>query len=433
MNFTNEIARFLTDAIGGICITCERTHQIVFADAFVERLYGSGLAGRNALEVLPWEERSLQLPLSREKAAEWEFVDQKRHTYWRLNHGLFDKDGETYKIAHMTNTTDYMLLSLDVAQYSAFAERLSTFQSAMLSQITSSCSALLPVIAQHFKSPRLVLLLGRKGYLEFTTFDSASHQCSQDRIPLEPSLQNLFEASSSSSKQPDDFPEPLRKRLLAHGGHPQSACHRLCAGNIAEQHYVLYLEIDKDTDREALQIDIISTITALCVENTLLRDEILYESEHDKLTGLYNKGKFLKRLAKEYPLLRSVGIFNIDVNYLKQTNDRLGHEAGDKLLVKAADSIRRVTSDNVHGYRLGGDEYLMIACNCSAEDVDKLKLRWELALEEVNQADDGIPCILAVGTAFGEAPYDFAGLMKLADERMYEDKRRKKKPGEEIR
>ncbi len=47
--------------------------------------------------------------------------------------------------------------------------------------------------------------------------------------------------------------------------------------------------------------------------------------------------------------------------------------------------------------------------------------------------DDGIPCIVAVGAAFAAKPYDFAELMKLADARMYEDKRLKKKPGEEIR
>ena len=170
------------------------------------------------------------------------------------------------------------------------------------------------------------------------------------------------------------------------------------------------------------------------MENSLLREEIIHESEHDKLTGLYNKGKYLARLKNEYPGLDSVAIFNFDVNYLKQTNDRYGHEAGDKLLMKAAESIRRVTSDDVHGYRLGGDEYLMIACNGKAEDVPVLKARWEASLAEVNRTvNDGIPCIIAVGTAFAEKPYDFAELMKVADARMYEDKRLKKKPGEEIR
>ena len=48
-------------------------------------------------------------------------------------------------------------------------------------------------------------------------------------------------------------------------------------------------------------------------------------------------------------------------------------------------------------------------------------------------ADDGIDCVVAVGVAYGEKEYDYAALLKLADERMYEDKKAKKKPGEEIR
>lgn len=433
MDFTHEIAHFLTEAVGGICITREATHQIVFADSFVERLYGPGLAGRNALEILPWEARSLQLPLSRDKTVEWEYVDQERRTYWHLNHGLFDKDGETFKIVHMVNTSEYMLLSQEVAQYSAFSEKLSAYQSALLAQITSSCSALFPVIAAFFKTRRLHLLIARKGYLELTAFDSRPKTCAHDRLPLAPDLETILSSSPRHLLAFGDLPESLRKPLLDLGANPAHPLHRLCSGSIAGQHYLLLLELDERTDRDALDIDVLSTITSLCVDNSLLREEIVYESEHDKLTGLCNKGKFLARLALEYPDLDSIAIFNLDVNYLKQTNDRFGHEAGDRLLVKAADSIRKVTSDTVHGYRLGGDEYLMVACNVSSAEADALVARWERALEELNQSGDGIPCIIAIGVAFAQKPYDLAQLMKLADERMYEDKRRKKKPGEEIR
>ena len=72
MDFKSEIARFITEAIGGIYIVDERTREIVFADAFVERHYGPGLAGKNAREVLPWEARSLHSPLAHAEATEWE-------------------------------------------------------------------------------------------------------------------------------------------------------------------------------------------------------------------------------------------------------------------------------------------------------------------------------------------------------------------------
>ena len=132
--------------------------------------------------------------------------------------------------------------------------------------------------------------------------------------------------------------------------------------------------------------------------------------------------------------LDSVAVFNFDVNYLKQTNDTYGHEAGDALLKRAADSIHMICkSDNIQGYRMGGDEFLVVAENITEEEIPEIKKEWENALEKINANTREIPCIVAVGIAYGEKEYDFSELMKIADARMYEDKRRKKKPGEEIR
>lgn len=434
MDFTKEIAQFITGAIGGIYIVNVQTHEVVFADALVEHHYGPALVGKNARAVLPWEAGHHTFQPAHGEAVEREYVDQERQTYWHLNHGLFDQAGVTYKIGQITNTSEYMLLSREVAEYTVLSEKLSTFQSAMLAQISASCTALFPIIVGHYKTPRLYFVVGRNGYLEITTYDSRAKTCAHDRLPLAPEFEQVFAAPPLVELQASELVAGFRPLVFAHGGDKHNRYLRLCAGTLSDQRYVLYLELDDRTDRKALDIGIIATVIALCVENSLLREEIIYESEHDKLTGLYNKGKYLARLQNEYPHLDSVGIFNFDVNYLKQTNDRFGHEAGDRLLMKAAESIRNVTTDNVHGYRLGGDEYLMIACNCAADDIVALKARWEQSLADVNQAaGDGIPCIIAVGTAFAAKPYDFGELMKVADARMYEDKRLKKKPGEEIR
>lgn len=163
------------------------------------------------------------------------------------------------------------------------------------------------------------------------------------------------------------------------------------------------------------------------------RNAIIYEAEHDQLTGLYNKGKYLSMCKETFPNLDSIGIFNMDVNNLKKLNDTYGHEAGDKLLIKAADSIKAVTNQKVYGFRMGGDEYLMIAMNVTKKQVDNILASWEEELAKLNQLNDGIECIVAVGVVYAEKPYDYAKIFKEADELMYEDKKSKKKPGEEIR
>lgn len=143
-----------------------------------------------------------------------------------------------------------------------------------------------------------------------------------------------------------------------------------------------------------------------------MREKLIYDSEHDHLTGLYNKGKYLSMIEDTYLNQDSIAIFNFDVNNLKVMNDTYGHEAGDKLLIKAANSIRKVTSNRVHGYRMGGDEFLMVACNVSTEETQTLLERWEKELDRLNTPEDGIHCVIAVGVAYGKKEYNLPELMK---------------------
>ena len=61
-----------------------------------------------------------------------------------------------------------------------------------------------------------------------------------------------------------------------------------------------------------------------------------------------------------------------------------------------------------------------------------VKDNFEKELARLNTADDGINCVIAVGVAYAQAPYDFSELTKQADALMYEDKKLKK-AGREIR
>lgn len=163
------------------------------------------------------------------------------------------------------------------------------------------------------------------------------------------------------------------------------------------------------------------------------KEQIVFVSEHDQLTGLFNKGKYLSLYKNDLKNLESIAIYNMDVNNLKKLNDNFGHEAGDKLLIKAADSIKAVSDNRFYGFRMGGDEYLMLGFNVTKEEAEERLAMWEKELAKLNTLDDGIECIVAVGLVYGEKPYDYDAMFKQADELMYEDKKKKKKPGEEIR
>lgn len=99
-------------------------------------------------------------------------------------------------------------------------------------------------------------------------------------------------------------------------------------------------------------------------------DRIAYLTYHDKLTGLYNR-TYLDEAIKELEESNQVPVSVLmgDVDGLKLINDVLGHEEGDRLLIRVADILRAYTrKDDIIG-RQGGDEFIVIMPKTTLEDV----------------------------------------------------------------
>jgi len=92
----------------------------------------------------------------------------------------------------------------------------------------------------------------------------------------------------------------------------------------------------------------------------------------DTLTGLHNRNAYIDRISQilqpeNMPLLVLVG----DLNKLKQINDIHGHLAGDELIKSAAKSIKDVKPENSFLARVGGDEFVLLVPNGTAELAEK--------------------------------------------------------------
>jgi diguanylate cyclase (GGDEF)-like protein len=157
--------------------------------------------------------------------------------------------------------------------------------------------------------------------------------------------------------------------------------------------------------------------------------ELKIAKEHDGLTGLFNKRKFLELKQSLFRGQKTIAVFNFDVNNLKQMNDTYGHEMGDRLIKKAADSLKAIEARNVLAFRVGGDEFVVVALHVDNEGAERIRKKWEDALEDLNSRSDDIICVIACGMAFGEEGFDLEQILALADQRMYEDKKRKKESG----
>ena len=97
-----------------------------------------------------------------------------------------------------------------------------------------------------------------------------------------------------------------------------------------------------------------------------------------------------------------VSFIMADCNYLKRTNDTLGHEYGDLLLKGVAESIQAVLPEHAVAMRVGGDEFLILCPYFPHEKADDLVASIRRKLAEKSRADLPLSVSFGVYTAENE-------------------------------
>jgi diguanylate cyclase (GGDEF)-like protein/PAS domain S-box-containing protein len=166
-------------------------------------------------------------------------------------------------------------------------------------------------------------------------------------------------------------------------------------------------------------VGIIEDIT----ERRQAEEHLRYISSHDVLTDLYNRFYFEEELARlergrSYP----VTIISVDVDGLKQVNDRLGHAAGDELLRRTAQVLRLAFRNGDMIARIGGDEFAVVLPAADATAAEKALLRIRSQIADYNQANPDLPVRLSVGAATGDRGRTPTEILRDADRDMYRDK-----------
>ena len=152
------------------------------------------------------------------------------------------------------------------------------------------------------------------------------------------------------------------------------------------------------------------------VERKERRQQLEKLSYRDMLTGLYNRNKYIRVLeASEGKSLHDVGVAYMDLNGLKKMNDEKGHEAGDDLIRAAAGALTDVFPDQA--FRVGGDEFVIVREGISetafSEKIDQLRENMERRKVSVS-----------IGDQWAAEERDIEEMLKRADHRMYEEKKR---------
>lgn len=163
--------------------------------------------------------------------------------------------------------------------------------------------------------------------------------------------------------------------------------------------------------------------------NNMIRAEVLHKLAFtDILTELNNRNAFSEEMQRLTNDADSVGriIAVMDMNNLKEINDTMGHAMGDKALLESADRIREDFGRYGTCYRIGGDEFVFISNNAMSEDeLIKVHKRFFKSLEQRNATKaNRFDLFIAFGYATITEDVDANATFKIADERMYSDKKR---------
>lgn len=165
-----------------------------------------------------------------------------------------------------------------------------------------------------------------------------------------------------------------------------------------------------------------STISKIVRNNIKYVQELEKVAEIDEMTGVFNRNKYLSMTSESYLQEEKIAVIFWDINYLKQTNDTLGHEKGDMLIKTIAGVIRHISNPSDQIYRIGGDEFVMIIRGGDEGAVKKRILEWETTVSMLGKIES-IPISASYGYAFGKGS-ELESIIKKADAMMYENKRK---------
>ncbi|GAB2845646.1 hypothetical protein GCM10027277_12240 [Pseudoduganella ginsengisoli] len=158
-------------------------------------------------------------------------------------------------------------------------------------------------------------------------------------------------------------------------------------------------------------------------------NESIIQAQTDHLTGIFNRHAFDEQLAQRFDAQRTeLVVLLLDLDGLKAVNDRDGHTRGDALLRAFAQGLAQLTREGVSVFRLGGDEFTILA---RRDDVDVL-LAGLQTIELALRVDGFTQAGASVGWAAAAEAASREAMVALADQRMYEHKtsRRRARAGD---
>ena len=187
-------------------------------------------------------------------------------------------------------------------------------------------------------------------------------------------------------------------------------------------------ENEEIEDDEKYLLVNIARQAALAIKNAQLFEKLNEMAITDGLTRLYNRQYYEVIFERERQRLArnslGLGVVMIDINGLKEVNDKFGHVVGDYLIREVGFVIKASVRIIDFVFRFGGDEMVILLPDIDEGGVDQVVRRLENNITQWNQRENKYPIemSMSIGKAWCDALEESGALLQVADKRMYEAK-----------
>ncbi len=186
-------------------------------------------------------------------------------------------------------------------------------------------------------------------------------------------------------------------------------------------------------DKDTFFLRQLAVKVSICLANVTAHEQLRVLATRDPLTHLPNRRELEQILYREFERARRqdqpLSVIFLDCDDFKQVNDQHGHDAGDAYLHHVARELSAAVRSSDCAFRFAGDEFVLLLPGQSTAEAAQMgaRLRERLAASPLRYHGHEIPVRLSLGAACSRdsGAEDAGALLRLADARLYDDKRLK--------
>lgn len=409
------------------------THEMLYLNGSAERLVGDW-RGRTCYDVVLGKDAPCEFCNNHELSADafvtWAHYSEKFGRHYLLKDKVVDWEGRParFEVAFDMTAEQEQRRALETKLGLETLLVRCAMKLQNIDGFAGDMTSVLQMIGEFMEADRVYLFQVSP---DGTSFSNSHEWCAEGVVPQIDELQNMdlhfvtqwmplfLKRETIVVKNLEDLREtsPNEYEMLA----PQGITTLVDAPLLVEGELIGSIGVDNPA---AIHLDhcgeffsSLSYFLSMELERYRTKERFRQLSFTDTLTGLGNRNRFIadvEELDAAGPR-NGFGVVYVDMNGLKDINDRDGHARGDRALIAAGSALADALP-GAYVYRMGGDEFLAIVKDVSADGFDAL-------VETVRARLSDASCPMAMGLHYAAEPCLVDEAVRWADGAMYEDKR----------